>query len=96
VAVDFIRAQIWHCSEAHFWLRQNILIFAKEALTEDAAPFGRIPVGPLSIVHPELYLAKAEALSQYAPVLELLLSGKTVVAERSEDGSIMIKARDDG
>jgi cyclopropane fatty-acyl-phospholipid synthase-like methyltransferase len=60
---DFIRSRIWNDSRIPFWYRQNILLFSKaektllEPIDSDASPM------PLDLVHPDLYLKRAQAHS---------------------------------
>jgi hypothetical protein len=97
VALDFIRPRIWYSGDVHFWLRQNTLVFAKEALTRGRGPFaGMSATGPLSLVHPELYMARVASIAEHGPILDLLLSGKTISAQRGPDGSLVIEVTDKG
>lgn len=100
--VDFLRPQIWYCSDVLPWLRQNAMVFARRELTEGSGPFADIQPGPvpLSMVHPEMYVARLEssktALEQHAMLVELLLAGKTVSAVRNPDGSLTLHSKDQG
>lgn len=101
VAVDFIRPQIWYCNDVLLWLRQNILIFTKERLTEDGQPFSGIASGgPLSIVHPEMYMWRIESaqglLQEHGQIADLLASGKTISASRNPDGSLAVRVKEEG
>ncbi len=64
VPIDYIRWQIWNLSDVNFWYRQNILLFVEEKylfknhdFLELYKRYGKV----LSVVHPELYLAKAKS-----------------------------------
>jgi SAM-dependent methyltransferase len=97
VVLDFIRPQIWYSSDVLFWLRQNTLVFAKEALTQGRGPFaGMSAAGPLSLVHPELYMARVGSIAEHGAIVDLLLSGKTISAQRGPDGSLVIEVTDKG
>lgn len=96
VALDFIRPAVWYSAEVLVWLRQNILVFAKEALTRPGAPFAAVAEArPLALVHPEFYMWKLEsvrrALEEHAMLVEWLSSGKTVSAVRRPDGSLELR-----
>lgn len=97
VPLDFIRPQIWYCSDVLLWLRQNILVYAREALTEGKGPFAALPAaGPLALVHPEMYVARVESiLQQYKLIDDLLGAGKTIHAERLPDGRLLVRERKD-
>jgi len=93
--VDCIRPDIWTDDSVLWWLRQNIMVFAKSALTTGDGPFaGRIGTGPLSIVHPGVYLGKLSdaqaAFKEYNRLLELLEAGETVSVERGPDGELRV------
>lgn len=93
--VDCIRPDIWTDDSVLWWLRQNIMVFAKSALTTGDGPFaGRTGTGPLCIVHPGVYLGKLNdaqaAYKEYYRLLELLAAGKTVSVERGPDGELRV------
>jgi SAM-dependent methyltransferase len=95
VPIDFLRPMIWNCSDVLPWLRQNLLIFAREALTQGKAVFsGKAAAGPLALVHPELYVEKVEQVNalrnEYNHLIELLASGKTLTGARNADGSVSV------
>jgi hypothetical protein len=56
--IDFIRRALWADRSVQFWLRQNVIpfgskhFFAVHAWANEFASYA----GPLSIVHPELYV----------------------------------------
>ena len=58
-AHDFIRPAIWTDERIPFWYRQNILVFAAPAAFQNPPPDARSM--PLDVVHPELYLERANA-----------------------------------
>lgn len=99
VPVDFLRPLIWNFSDVLPWLKQNILIYARESLTQGKAPFaGLAAVGPLALVHPELYVERmSQALAvrdELNRLIELIASGKTFSGIRNEDGSVSIRVAD--
>ena len=97
VALDFIRPALWYCTDVLVWLRQNILVFAKEELTQAGRPFAAVAADarPLALVHPEFYMWKLDsvkrALEEHAMLVEWLSSGKTVSAVRNPDGSLGLR-----
>ena len=98
--VDCIRHDIWNDDSVLWWLRQNIMVFAKSALTTGDGPFvGRGRTGPLSIVHPGVYLWKlneAQAASkEYYRLFELMAAGKKVSVERGPNGELRVSTDPD-
>jgi len=63
-AVDCIRPIIWGDNRVQYWYRQNIILFCKESeppLTQRLDPhWMHATDSPLSLVHPELYLARTQ------------------------------------
>ena len=96
VPLDFIRPQIWQSRETLLWLRQNTLVFAREALTRRKGPFADVPpAGPLALVHPQMYVERVESvLKEHKLVVDLLGAGKTIYAERLPDGRLFIRTKD--
>ena len=94
--VDCIRPAIWTNSSVLWYLRQNILVFAKHELTTGAAPFAGLSqrTEPFSLVHPDLYLMKIKyALSlreDYEKLLAVLKSGNTFSVVHHLDGRLTI------
>lgn len=59
VPVDCIRPRIWDDARIATWYRQNLLLYVRQERLGDL----RVPVpppAPLSIVHPEVFLAKLQ------------------------------------
>jgi SAM-dependent methyltransferase len=60
VAIDALRADIWHDTEISFWYRQNLLLFCNEETLASneklARAYQMTKPGVLSLVHPEMYL----------------------------------------
>lgn len=98
VPVDCIRPAIWNQTGILVWLRQNLVVFAREALARGTGPFAGAVPGPLSIVHPEVYRALAEQandqLAEYNRLLGWLAEGKRLSATRNADGSLAIAVSD--
>lgn len=76
VALDFVRKNIWNDKQIPFWYRQNILMFAKR----DQIQRIRVPGLEkcenrlsLSLVHPDLYLAKVAQMSSVRGSCKLFL-----------------------
>lgn len=96
VATDFIRPRIWERSDVLLWLRQNVLVYARESLTRDGGPFaGLAATGPLGLVHPDMYIERLTMLlKEHQPLMNALAAGKTLSAERLPDGRLSIRTRD--
>lgn len=97
--IDCIRHSIWDDTEVMWWLRQNIMIFAKPEFAAGNGPFaGCTNFGPLSVVHPDVYMARVghaqRVLVEHDQLLELLGTGKPVVAERGPKGELRIHCID--
>ena len=58
VPVDRIRGSIWDDKRIPVWYRQNILLFVKTGQLDSLRLAAADHPGPLSLVHPELYLAR--------------------------------------
>ena len=95
-AVDFIRQSIWDDSSVLWWLRQNVLVFAEQEMATGDGPFAGAAegAGPLSIVHPEVYMARLRSaqsvIEEHNRLLELLGSGKPISVERGPHGELKI------
>ena len=63
--LDFIRGRIWADTSIHLWLRQNVFLVVKKELAEHGSVFSRSThlAPPLSVVHPDLYVAKMREIS---------------------------------
>ena len=69
VPVDFIRGQIWNDRKIATWYRQNVLVYVSRArLAECNFPAGA--AGPLSVVHPEVFLAKLDRAATLGGMLK--------------------------
>ncbi|HEY7158746.1 MAG TPA: methyltransferase domain-containing protein [Gemmataceae bacterium] len=95
-AIDFLRPIIWTNPAVLWWLRQNILVFAKRELTIDEAPFVGLSerAKPLSLVHPGLYLMKVKQAQsvqeEHDQLLALLRSGDTFSVVHHPNGQLTI------
>ena len=80
--VDCVRAALWENNEVDWWYAQNTLLYVNRTVLasrpELRSACGRIPAGPLSIVHPKKYLAHADlgkiALRKVATAFPAMLS----------------------
>ncbi|HEY6862635.1 MAG TPA: methyltransferase domain-containing protein [Burkholderiales bacterium] len=95
---DFLRSAIWNNQSVLWWLRQNVLVFAKAHLAGAGGPFaGLAAPGPLSIVHPEVYLSRVGSLravaAEHEKVMAVLSSGGSISVERGPAGELKITAR---
>jgi SAM-dependent methyltransferase len=94
--VDFLRPLIWNDRAVLWWLRQNIVVFAREGLATGDGPFARLAerAGPLSIVHPDVYLSRLTSalatLEEHHKLMALLSSGNTFSVVRQPNGQITI------
>ncbi len=69
VAVDSIRAQIWNDRKIATWYRQNVLVYVRRGRLA-ACSFPASAAGPLSIVHPEVFLLKLDRAATVGGVLK--------------------------
>jgi SAM-dependent methyltransferase len=95
-AVDFLRPLIWNDRSVLWWLRQNVVVFARQDLATGDGPFAPLAQrpGPLSIVHPDVYLSRLTSalaeLQEYERLKALLSSGNTFSAVRQPDGRLTV------
>jgi 2-polyprenyl-3-methyl-5-hydroxy-6-metoxy-1,4-benzoquinol methylase len=93
--LDIIRGRIWDDSRIRWWLRQNIILLAhkeliacNERLSAASAVYSR----PTSIVHPEIYLSRLQALQsqiqQFQQIAAFLRTGGIFRTSVSSDGRI--------
>ena len=95
VALDFLRPRVWTDEAVLPWLRQNLLVFARRELARDGGPFAGLEAKePLALVHPEMYLARLQALEpvaqEHSLLMQHLLAGRTVSASRNPDGAVVL------
>jgi cyclopropane fatty-acyl-phospholipid synthase-like methyltransferase len=73
VPLDFIRAPIWNDGKIATWYRQNLLVYVRKSRLPDVrVPAGAASPGPLSIVHPEVFIAKLDRAATFGGVLKRL------------------------
>jgi SAM-dependent methyltransferase len=81
--LDIIRGPIWYEQDVHFWLRQNIVLFAHQDLIESNAPLKDVSKRntPIAVVHPELYTVRMlrllKQLEELKQLKEFLRQGGT-------------------
>ena len=61
--LDIIRGRIWQDQQVHWWLRQNIVLFALDELIEANEDLRKaVATTPISVVHPEVYVMRLQGL----------------------------------
>lgn len=74
IAHDFIRKTIWDDEKIPYWYKQNIILFSasseKEKITHECH-FDNLTM-PFNIVHPELYISKAQEADSIRGSLSIL------------------------
>jgi SAM-dependent methyltransferase len=94
--VDFLRSLFWDNPSVHWWLRQNMVVFATQELTAAPGPFAGLTErnGPLSIVHPDIYFDRVKsalaAAKEHDKLISLLASGNTFSVVRQPNGQLTI------
>jgi len=94
--VDFLRSLFWDNPAVLWWLRQNMVVFARQELTVAPGPFAGLSQqnGPLSIVHPEIYFDRVKSAvsvaEEHNKLYSLLASGNTFSVVRQPNGQLMI------
>jgi hypothetical protein len=69
--LDFIRARIWNDQKIATWYRQNLLVYVRRPrLPEIRLPDPAGVPGPLSIVHPEVFITKLDRAATLGGVLK--------------------------
>jgi cyclopropane fatty-acyl-phospholipid synthase-like methyltransferase len=77
--IDAIRPHIWQNKKVDFWYAQNMLIFVRSDYLQSnsrlRAAYTNTNMSQLSIIHPVLYMQKAEKISAIAalPILSAIL-----------------------
>ena len=95
-ALDFLRPLIWNNDDVLWWLRQNVLVFARQELTRADGPFAGLaqPGAPLALVHPDLYFMKVQNVrtvkEEHEKLLALLKTGGTFTVVPQADGRLSI------
>ncbi|MEM4268052.1 MAG: methyltransferase domain-containing protein [Candidatus Woesearchaeota archaeon] len=79
VPIDSIRKKIWNNEEVCFWYSQNILLFVKKEYLQKnkklKKEFEQTGSSVLALVHPKLYLVKAEKLNSISKFIPGPLKG---------------------
>ncbi len=75
--LDFIRGEIWDNPNILWWLRQNIMFFAHDSVIAGNDKLLAVAAshGPLSVVHPSVYLMNELKRIEYDRLTELLRRG---------------------
>jgi SAM-dependent methyltransferase len=95
-AIDAIRADIWDDARIPVWLRQNIMLFARDDVLNSNAALRALAENhkPLSIVHPDYWEARSKLLSEsrreLGSLLDCLRRGGLVKAEVDAKGVLQI------
>ena len=98
IALDFIRAQVWQDKTVLWWLRQNVLVYAKPEFVAANSKLNDLyhrvaGLMPLDVVHPIHYgLVKARgALPEHIQkLMKLLAGGGTFVVTPTQDGQLSV------
>ena len=91
--IDLLRPRIWDDRAMHWWLRQNVLIFAHERVIAANAKLQQESEVPraLCIVHPDVYLGRMRLANNLAADYQKLLTtlghGGVFRVRRQPDGS---------
>jgi SAM-dependent methyltransferase len=94
--VDYLRPRIWNDRSILWWLRQNLLLFVNERALEKNGTFRELAkiAHPLSIVHPDVYMEKINAveaaLQEHTKILALLSAGGLFHVRKESNGNIAI------
>lgn len=71
VPLDFIRTRIWNDRKIATWYRQNLLVYVRRSRVADLRLPDTLP-GPLSIIHPEVFIAKLDRAATFGGMLKSL------------------------
>lgn len=71
VPLDFIRTRIWNDPKIATWYRQNLLVYVRRSRVADLRLPDTLP-GPLSIIHPEVFIAKLDRAATLGGMLKSL------------------------
>lgn len=73
VPLDIIRRHIWDDPKIATWYRQNLLLFVRgDAVGRLRLPAAAVAPGPLSVVHPEVYVARLDRAATVGGALKAL------------------------
>jgi SAM-dependent methyltransferase len=74
--LDIFRAKIWYAEDIHWWLKQNLVLFARGAAIQGNPKLlseSRVE-RPLDIIHPLVYLMRCNHYIEHIRKLEALLA----------------------
>jgi SAM-dependent methyltransferase len=96
--IDLFRGRIWSDKTVLWWLRQNLVLFAHKALISANKKLQTAMSafnGPVSIVHPDVYLSRVETLSrqleEYRQLNALLRQGGKFFSTVAANGHISVQ-----
>jgi SAM-dependent methyltransferase len=89
-ALDVIRGSIWNDRGVFWWLRQNVVLFAAAEALERHPALGEPAGAPLSIVHPELYIARLKQLHELQGLRDLLAQGGSFQVTPGSNGKLRV------
>jgi hypothetical protein len=96
VLLDVFRARIWDDPKILWWLKQNLVLFAKRS-TAEANPALRDQIGvkrPVSIVHPDIYFSRLQSgnqmASEYNKLIGLLQQGGQFTVTKGANNQMTI------
>jgi SAM-dependent methyltransferase len=95
--VDWLRRGLWDDASILWWLRQNAMVYARRALCGPGGPFADLVdrAGPLSIVHPDVYLDRLQtalrSLEEHNKLVALLNTGTLFSVTRQANGQLTIQ-----
>ncbi|MEO7387006.1 MAG: methyltransferase domain-containing protein [Gammaproteobacteria bacterium] len=69
IPVDLIRPRIWDDPKIATWYRQNLLVYVRRPRLVDLPLLASTP-GPLSVIHPEVFMAKLDRAATVGGVLK--------------------------
>jgi len=95
--LDVFRGRVWHDSRVLWWLRQNIILFAHADLIRSRDMLRRVADemrGPVSIVHPDIYMSRLQMLmsrlNELQRLEDLLRGGGTFQSSTAPGGAFKV------
>jgi len=99
---DFLQKQLWDNGQVFGHVRQNMLLFAAEAKSEDPRYkklFNQPPArGPFALVHPETHKSNIHLMDQmmqikqkYDAIMDLLMKGGTFISVPKDKENLELK-----
>jgi SAM-dependent methyltransferase len=95
--IDIFRGRIWNDPQIMWWLRQNLVLFVHKDIVRTNDKLSRAASehqGPISIVHPDMYLSRLQGLvaqlNQLQKLGEYLRAGGTFRSDVGADGQISL------